>query len=106
MMTPKQLREENAELRDIIVRGVMGTSDQLKVATEAKVMAEYRRRQTEISLNVANTNRRYLDTALLELVELHDKGGATDEEKERAWDKCRTALGINNYWRDNGKDQP
>jgi len=47
MMTPKQLREENAELRDIIVRGVMGTSDQLKVATEAKVMAEYRRRQTE-----------------------------------------------------------
>jgi hypothetical protein len=105
MMTPKQLREENAELRDIIVRGVMTSSDQLTAARAAQATAESRRRQAEISLNVANTNRRYLDTALLELVRMHDLGGATDEEKLRAWDKCRTALGINNYWRDNGRDQ-
>lgn len=102
-MTPKQLREENAELRDIIVRGVMSTSDQLKAATEAKVMAEYRRRQTEIALNVANTNRGYLDKALQIIVRLHGEGAAIPDE---VWDAARTALNINGYWRANKKDQP
>ena len=100
----RQLRDENAELRDIIVRGVMSTSDQLTTAKNALTIAESRRRQAEISLNVANSNRRYLDTALLELVRLHDRGDGTPEQKAAAWEKCRTALNINGYWREQGKD--